>query len=487
VIEHTLAAHVTDATPPAHVVLQLFPQLPQDATVFVVFVSQPFGTRPSQLPNPALHPAIVHALATQPAMPLVTEHAMPHAPQLPGDVVMLTSQPSATVPLQFAKPGLQAATVQPPAEQPAVPFATTHALPQAPQLEGDVLVFTSQPSLASPLQLPKPGLQPATVHAPPAHPATPLGIEQTPPQIPQLVGEVLVFVSHPSAARPLQFPKPGLQPATVHVLATQPAVPFATEHTEPQPPQLVGDVAVFTSQPSPTSPLQFEKPALHEATVQAPAEQPAVPLATEQTLPHAPQFDGVVFVFTSQPSATVPLQFRKPELHEATVHDPPAHPAVPFATEHTVPHAPQFDVDVLVFASHPSATSPLQFPKPALHPATVHAPPAHPGVPFAATQTFPQALQLVGDVFTLTSQPSLERPLQFAKPALQDATVHVPPAQPAVPPATEQTIPHAPQLLGVVFVFTSHPSAAAPLQFPKPAKHDPMLHIPPAQAPTAFA
>src|SRR6185312_12662538 len=115
------------------------------------------------------------------APPQVVRQAVPQPPQLLLSLMVLTSQPSATVPLQLAKPVLQPATVQLPTEQPAVPLGTKHWWPQLPQSLGLVSMLTSHPSVATLLQLAKPVLQLATVHAPPAQPAAALGSEHLSP------------------------------------------------------------------------------------------------------------------------------------------------------------------------------------------------------------------------------------------------------------------------------------------------------------------
>jgi hypothetical protein len=48
---------------------------------------------------------------------------------------------------------------------------------------------------------------------------------------------------------------------------------------------------------------------LHDATVQLPDVQAGVPFATAHAMPQAPQFEALLVVLTSQPSAYVPLQF----------------------------------------------------------------------------------------------------------------------------------------------------------------------------------
>src|SRR4051812_16671244 len=84
-----------------------------------------------------------HTLAEQ-AVP--GRQTVPQAPQLRLSLVRLTSQPSAVVVLQLAKPVAQAPMPQALAAQPAVALAgATQARPQAPQLGTDVRRSVSQP------------------------------------------------------------------------------------------------------------------------------------------------------------------------------------------------------------------------------------------------------------------------------------------------------------------------------------------------------
>jgi hypothetical protein len=84
------------------------------------------------------------------------EQAFPQAPQLSTDVMMLVSQPFIMLPSQFAKPSLQVKIVQEPLTQPATALGKAHALAQAPQLLKDVPIFISHPSAGFPLQFAKP-------------------------------------------------------------------------------------------------------------------------------------------------------------------------------------------------------------------------------------------------------------------------------------------------------------------------------------------
>jgi hypothetical protein len=52
----------------------------------------------------------------------------------------------------------------------------------------------------------------------------------------------------------------------------------------------------------------------------------------------------------------------------------------------------------------------------------------------------------------------------LAKPALHEPTAQLPELQLGLPFATVQTLPHEPQWLTLVLVFTSQPSDELPLQ-----------------------
>lgn len=87
-------------------------------------------------------------------------HARPQAPQFES-VASDVSQPSASFPLQSAKPGAQAESVHAPAVHDVVAFGALHALPQLPQFAGSVWRFVHavaqtvlqnvMPTLADPL------------------------------------------------------------------------------------------------------------------------------------------------------------------------------------------------------------------------------------------------------------------------------------------------------------------------------------------------
>jgi hypothetical protein len=134
------------------------------------------------------------------------------------------------------------------------------ARPHAPQWAVLVWMLTSQPSPAIALQLPKPAAH-ASPQAPLVQVAVALGpVGHASPQRPQLEVLLVTLTSQPSAAVPLQLPKPVEHAATPHVPERQKAMALGSEHAVPQPPQLEGSSAVLVHAPE-----QLVRPAPHEA------------------------------------------------------------------------------------------------------------------------------------------------------------------------------------------------------------------------------
>jgi hypothetical protein len=285
----------------------------------------------------------------------------------------------------------------------------------------------------------------------------------------------------------LQFAKPALHAATLHVPAEHAEVPLAIEHTVPHAPQLFTLLCVFVSQPSPAMPLQFAKPALHIPTAHVPAAQTGAAFAVAHTVPHAPQLFTLLCVFVSQPFAAFPSQSAKPALHIPIVHVPAVHPGVAFGRLHTAPHAPQLFTLFCVLISQPSAAFMLQFAKPMLQLATPHTPIAHEPVAFAGAHAIPQPPQCARALCVSTSQPFAALPSQFAKPMLQLAIPHEPIAHEPVAFAGAHAIPQPPQCARALCVFVSQPLAALPSQLPKPALQLAIPHAPIAHEGVAFA
>lgn len=133
-------------------------------------------------------------------------------------------------------------------------------------------------------------------------------------------------------------------------------------HTE----QLFRSAVVFTSQPSPGTPLQSEYPPLH-AKPQVPPPQVGVAFARPgQTDGHEPQWDGSLLRSTSQPLAASPSQSAKPALHEMPQVPPPHVRDELGRVGHTFPHEPQRFTSVCVSVSQPFTGFASQSPKPPL-------------------------------------------------------------------------------------------------------------------------
>ena len=130
---------------PAFVWLHVLPQPPQLPRLVLMFVSQPFAGLPSQSANPAAQVPSWQAPPWQVADAFAKLHALPQPPQLPALVVVSVSQPSATVPLQLAKPVWHDTIPHVPPWQLVVAFARAQTFPHDPQLAMLVLRFTSQP------------------------------------------------------------------------------------------------------------------------------------------------------------------------------------------------------------------------------------------------------------------------------------------------------------------------------------------------------
>lgn len=136
----------------------------------------------------------------------------PQLPQLLSSLVVLVSQPSTALPLQLAYPEAQLKVQPPPAQTVELVLGRAgQTLPQVLQLRGSLLVLDSQPSLELMLQSRNGLEQESTRQAPPLQVPLPLVIEQRLPHVPQLFRSLAVLVSQPSAALPLQSPKPLLQ------------------------------------------------------------------------------------------------------------------------------------------------------------------------------------------------------------------------------------------------------------------------------------
>jgi hypothetical protein len=356
-----------------------------------------------------------HVLAVQMGVEFArVRHTLPQAPQFVAEVRRSISQPSEATPLQLAKPDKQ---VMPHVDdaQVRVAFARVgQALPHAPQWSTALRVSISQPSVAMPLQSPKPVLQ-RNPHALAVQVAVAFARPgQALPQAPQCEREVRVSTSHPSVATPLQLPKPALQ-LMPQALDWQVALAFARlGHTVPHAPQFAVSALVSTQ--------LIEEPAVQtrSGAVQVSWQLPATHRYPEgQLLPQAPQCAVELRVSTSQPSVALPLQSAKP-----VVQVKPQTLALQVATEfarlgHALPQAPQCAVALRVSVSQPSLATALQSAKPALQlkPQTLAEQVAREFARLGHTK--PQPPQCAVALRVSISQPSAATPLQSAKPVLQ--------------------------------------------------------------------
>lgn len=131
----------------------------------------------------------------------------------------------------------------------------------------------------------------------------------------------------------------------------------------PQPPQLFTSLCRLTSHPLAALLSQFALGAVH-ANAQEPPSQNALLLAgVLHAVAHSPQWLGLVALFTSQPSAALPLQSVYPGLH-VYEHVEFAHVCVALGTEpaHEVAQVPQWFNETRRSVSQPLAGSESQLP-----------------------------------------------------------------------------------------------------------------------------
>jgi hypothetical protein len=132
--------------------------------------SQPFDVMPSQLPKFVWHVEKVHEPelhATPFAFCTCVVQFVPHEPQCVSDVFTFVSQPELLPPLQCAKPAAHVHEQLLP-EHFGVPLTALHAVPHAPQFSGSVVVSRQSPpqhDLPAAQVLPASRSQPST-HSP---------------------------------------------------------------------------------------------------------------------------------------------------------------------------------------------------------------------------------------------------------------------------------------------------------------------------------
>lgn len=212
-------------------------------------VSQPLLTELSQSEKSPVHAVIRHVPAVQAPVALAGAQVARQVPQLARSVLRLISQPSVAMPLQSPKPGLHDRIEHTPRVQLPRPLLTAHARPHTPQLEVSAPRLTSHPLSATPSQSANPSLH-VNPHAPSEHVVRALGrVGQAIPQAPQWVGLVSTLVSQPLLAIASQLPKPAEQVAIEHAPAEHRPVALSYTQRVPHAPQLLTSVCKLTSQP----------------------------------------------------------------------------------------------------------------------------------------------------------------------------------------------------------------------------------------------
>jgi hypothetical protein len=252
------APRVQDAEPFA--LEHTLPQAPQLLVSVSMETSQPFVESPSQLPNPALQDESAHVPVEQSELALARLHTVPHPPQSES-VVSDVSHPFAATPSQSPNPAEQVAISQTPAVHVADALASEQAFPHAPQLAASASRDVSHPFAGLPSQSSKPAVQ-VMEHAPPTQEGVPLVLSHASPHPLQFAASLVMSTSQPSEASPLQSARPALQEPTAQAPVLQSPVPPAMVQTAPQVPQ---SESVFkgVSQPWLGLPSQSPKPAEH--------------------------------------------------------------------------------------------------------------------------------------------------------------------------------------------------------------------------------
>ncbi len=259
--------------------------------------------------------------------------------------------------------------------------------PQAPQLVTRARL-TSQPSAALPLQSAKPSLQDAMAQAPVVHTGVALARAQALPQAPQWETSPPGVVSPPLETSASQSAKPALQVPTAQAPARQAAVALGTTQAFWQSPQWATSVAVSTSQPSWGTVLQLARAMGHAMVEQAPRVQVLRwPSLETQALPGAPQL-SLLLRRSSQPSARSLLASAHPA-RQVKVQVPVAQDATELGTAaQATPHAPQWRV-VVRAVSQPSRSSLLQLPKPVAQAERSQTPARQAAAAWSRTQAVP--------------------------------------------------------------------------------------------------
>jgi hypothetical protein len=297
-----------------------------------------------------------------------------------------------------------------------------------------------------------------------------------PPQFPSVVSGA----SHPLASLPSQLPNAGSQEPIAHMPVAHVAVACERRHAMPQPPQSAS-VRSDVSQPVESSASQSPKFVAQVVISHVPVAQVSPAFASAQTEPHDPQFVSVLSG-VSHPFASTPSQFAKPALHVPMVQVPLEQSAVAFARMQATPQPPQL-VIVRSDVSHPFASTPSQFENPVSQLAMPHTPLPQVAVAFERLQPMPHPPQFIV-VRIDVSQPVASMPSQSSKPVTHVPMRHVPLVQSAIALARTHGAPQLPQSV-VVRSEVSQPFTTLPSQFDQPASQVVIVHMPVEQSPVA--
>jgi hypothetical protein len=207
-----------------------------------------------------------------------------------------------------------------------------------------------------------------------------------------------------------------------HIPLTQAPAAFAGAHTVPQPPQLLAEVRVSTSQPLAGLLSQSAKPGSHTAEHEEPVQVLVWCGPAAQRRPHEPQFIGSVAGADSQPLAGSWSQSACIASH-VVVQRPEAQTALPPAVLHGLPQRPQF-IELLAVSTHepPHAVCPSPH-------AAAHTPPAQ-----NIGQRWPHMPQLLGSVWKFT-QPASQACIEPGRHGTSGPGPTVPSSAPS-PPTT---------------------------------------------------
>jgi hypothetical protein len=198
---------VTAQRPAAQVVCalasaQVIPHAPQFIGSAPVAVSHPSSRLALQLAKPVSHAPRLHAPPAHAAPAWAKLHDCPHPPQWASDVAVSTSQPLPALMSQSSRPTLHMLMPHMPARHTGVPPGAMQTVAHEPQWVSSTWVFTSQPSAAIMLQSAKPALHMPTAQRPIAHAAVALATRHAKLHPPQLFASVRMSTSQPLAALP---------------------------------------------------------------------------------------------------------------------------------------------------------------------------------------------------------------------------------------------------------------------------------------------